>query len=105
MNRSTIRSLSLGVAGLLLCIAPLATSVHASDTDVSDVARPEVMVAVQSRDALVQRDLQIVFSDDQALGGSLYDLTEFAGRSNISSEELAAGHPLVSWNNTEGLEY
>ena len=46
-----------------------------AEADVSHVDTPDLVVAVQSRDAPVQRDVQIVFTEDQAVGGSLYALT------------------------------
>jgi len=39
----------------------------------------------------------LVFTGDDQ-GGTAVDLSAFAGRSNISPEELAAGHPLIAEN-------
>ena len=58
-------------------------------------AGPPLAVAPHAEIASTPAHQDIIFTDDDQ-GGTPVDLSAFAGRSQISAEELAAGHPIVA---------
>jgi hypothetical protein len=60
-------------------------------------AGPPLAVEPHADIASAPAGQDLVFTNDDQ-GGTPVDLSAFAGRSNISAEELAAGHPLVAEN-------
>jgi hypothetical protein len=67
------------------------------DEDQGVIAAGPPAVEPQADLASAPAGQDIIFSGDDQ-GGTAVDLSAFAGRSNITAEELAAGHPLIAEN-------